>query len=345
MLNGKKILIEVGPGIGDLIVISPILAKIKEMYPDSSISILTAKKSAPIIERLSCVNHMYYLERHKFLGQIKPLIYLYKHDFIIFTNYQPALAIGSWLLRIPHRAGICKKKYWHLPFFNCKFPYDLIIQTSQLQIFQERISQALQIELPVTKNFLVSLPTNEEETSLKNKLLLEHFELNQPYAVISPYGNTSLNLPQPLIKKTIEYLTQKYHLACILIDGKKHDFSDIIENNTTKKKIINLCGKTTLMEIVSLMRHATITVSTDSGPVHISCACKTPTVDIFNNGIPERWAVSEYCYPVSIHADCSPCQIKKEDCTHKKCIYGITPKMVFDQIDIVMKQVNKTNPS
>lgn len=345
MLNEKRILIEIGPGIGDLIVITPILSKLKEMYPACIISILTAKKSAPIIERLSCVDHIYYLERHKFLGQIRPLIHLWKYDFIIFTNYQPALAIGSWLLRIPHRAGICKKKYWNFPFFNCKFPYDIIIRTSQLQIFQKRISQALQIEIPVTKDFLVSLPSPKEEATLKNKLLLEHFVLNQPYAVISPFGNSSLNLPKPLIKKVVEYLTNIYHLTCILIDGKQHDFSDLIDNNLTKKKIINLCGKTSLMEIVSLLQHATITVSTDSGPVHISCACKTPTVDIFTNGIPERWAVSEYCYPVCIHADCSPCQIKKENCTHKKCIYDITPKMVFDQIDVVMKQFNKTHAS
>lgn len=344
MLSKKQILIEVGPGIGDLIIITPILAKIKELYPNYRISILTTKTSAPIIERLSCIDNIYEFEKHNFLVKIKSLLYLRKQDFIILTNYQPALAIGSWLLRVPNRAGICKKKYWNLPFFNCKFPYDLIIRTSQLQIFQERISQALQIEIPLTKNFLVSLPTNREETSLKNKLLLENFQLNQPYAVISPYGNSSLNLPKPLIKETTEYLTQKYHLTCILIDSKKHDFSDIIDNNLTEK-IINLCGKTSLMEIVSLLQHATISVCTDSGPVHISCACKTPTVDIFSNGIPERWAVSEYCYPVSIHADCSPCQIKQEDCTHKKCINDITSKMVCDQIDIVMNQINKMHTS
>ena len=137
-------------------------------------------------------------------------------------------------------------------------------------------------------------------------------------------------------------LTNIYHLTCILIDGKQHDFSDLIDNKLTKKKIINLCGKTSLMEIVSLLQHATITVSTDSGPVHISCACKTPTVDIFTNGIPERWAVSEYCYPVCIHADCSPCSIDKNTCPYnKKCVNDIPFEMVAKEINTIMAELKK----
>ena len=118
MLNHKHILIEDGPGLGDLVMITPVLKKIKDLYPDCVISILTSSKSALIIERIPYVDKIYTMDRHKFLRSLRPLIHFKKQDYVIFTTYQPTLAIGSWLLGVPHRAGVCKKKYQKYPFFN-----------------------------------------------------------------------------------------------------------------------------------------------------------------------------------------------------------------------------------
>lgn len=43
-LNGKNVLIESGGGIGDLIMFTPALRKLKEIYPDCCLTFLTNEK-------------------------------------------------------------------------------------------------------------------------------------------------------------------------------------------------------------------------------------------------------------------------------------------------------------
>lgn len=346
MLNHKRILIEVAPGLGDLIMITPVLEKIKELYPDCILSILTVGQSVSIIERLKCIDHAYKLDSTKLFKQIRPVTYLRKQDYVIFTTNKLGLAIWAWLLRVPLRAGVCKDKYRKFPFFNCFFPYDyynsysykIASQIPQSEILSERIFRALQINATVKNSFSVSLPTKEEEHSLLQKLSLEQFNLQSPYAVICPYGNTSNNLTEELIGKSVQYLINRYNLTCIITDAQERDFSNLMEN-TPRGKLVNLCGKITIMEMVSLFQHASLTVSTDSGPMHISCACKIPTVGVFSSDTPKRWAPSEYCHPVSIYADCSPCLERKSNCPYnKKCINDIPFDMIATQIDLILNQ-------
>ena len=139
------------------------------------------------------------------------------------------------------------------------------------------------------------------------------------------------------IESTVKYLIEKYDLSCLITDVKDRDFSTLIQN-TKPGKLLNLCGKISLMEMVFLLQNTTLTISTDSGSMHISCALKKPTVGIFSSDLPERWIPSEYCNPVSIHADCAPCTIDKNTCpNHWKCINTIPFEMITSKIDFIMQ--------
>ncbi len=48
--------------------------------------------------------------------------------------------------------------------------------------------------------------------------------------------------------------------------------------------VIDLCGRTSLPELMDLMKNATAVVSNDSGPAHLSIALGTPTVVIVGGG-------------------------------------------------------------
>jgi len=60
-----------------------------------------------------------------------------------------------------------------------------------------------------------------------------------------------------------------------------------------KGPVLDMTGKTSLAQLVSLLRRARALVSNDSGPVHVAAGAGTPVVSIFlrtQPGInPERW--------------------------------------------------------
>ena len=60
-LNGKHIFIEDGDGIGDLIMVTPTLRKIKELYPEAILTFATFGKCLEIVSRLPYIDYSYYI--------------------------------------------------------------------------------------------------------------------------------------------------------------------------------------------------------------------------------------------------------------------------------------------
>jgi ADP-heptose:LPS heptosyltransferase len=57
---------------------------------------------------------------------------------------------------------------------------------------------------------------------------------------------------------------------------------------TIGKRVINLAGKTTVRELIPLMKKASLVVSNDTGPGHIAAAIGVPIVMIFGPTNPAR---------------------------------------------------------
>ena len=76
-------------------------------------------------------------------------------------------------------------------------------------------------------------------------------------------------------------LYEKYNLPFILTGdiNEKEYINKLSKYIVGKKEIV--AGKTTLVELKNILKKAYLTVSTDSGPMHISAVYKTPTIGIF----------------------------------------------------------------
>lgn len=109
MLNGKRILIANTPGLGDLIMLTPSLRVLKAMYPRCVLSVVSYEKNLPVVERLPYVDKTYGIVKGKFLGRFRPAVHFGSQDYVIFTTWQPQLAVLAWLLGVPYRAGVYKE--------------------------------------------------------------------------------------------------------------------------------------------------------------------------------------------------------------------------------------------
>ena len=327
MLNGKHILIENCPGMGDLIMVTPVLKRLKELYPNCKLSVLSYAHNLPVIKDIPYIDNVYGIEKGKFLGHILPARYFRKQDYIIFTSWQPQLAMFAKFLHVPHRAGVCKDKYSGTGLFNTELPnYDFNYKGFKADLITHQVSLALGVDLSNDGVCEVAkLPQQE-----LNKILENIGVKQNKYVVMAPFAKTTQDMPINIISEVTKYLYDN-SFTCVFINSEpKHDISLLAEQYGA----YDLCGKTNVREMIALLQGAAINIVVDSGPMHVSAALGVPTVSVFSTGNRYMWQPRKNCYAVTVDKSCAPCvSSSAEKCVDKPCINEISAKMVIERMD------------
>ena len=97
---------------------------------------------------------------------------------------------------------------------------------------------------------------------------------------------------------------------------------------------LNLCGRTSLPEMIEWVRRCDLMVTNDTGPMHVAAALDKPLVTIFGPTEPRRTGPYGHLEDV-IRGDlpCSPCL--SPNCTFsqpQECLRMISPEMVLAQV-------------
>ena len=98
-------------------------------------------------------------------------------------------------------------------------------------------------------------------------------------------------------------------------------------------KLIDLVGKTSLLELTAVLKAARAAVGPDSGPGHLAGAVKTPYVSLFGPTDPALTAPygSEHLV-VQVKPECSPCYKRKCPIPDRWCMRQIDVGKVKDKI-------------
>jgi len=102
---------------------------------------------------------------------------------------------------------------------------------------------------------------------------------------------------------------------------------------------IDLAGITALSELAALIRRSAISITNDSGPMHLAVALDRPVVSIFGPTDPV-WIGPYRRTNAVLHADleCSPCYLRKlKDCHHNHaCMLGVSASVVIERAERIL---------
>jgi heptosyltransferase-2 len=119
----------------------------------------------------------------------------------------------------------------------------------------------------------------------------------------------------------------------ILVFGSAADqptATEILDRARSRQRIVDLTGRTSLVEAMALIGECDVFVTNDSGLMHVAAALHTPQVAIFGSTDHIRTGpYSEQAVVVRKELPCSPC--KKPRCPEKhfRCMRLITSDEVF----------------
>lgn len=176
------------------------------------------------------------------------------------------------------------------------------------------------------------------------------YTIKQPYFIIFPGAQWSGRMwPAEKFSELLIKLTDSYK-GTVVVCGSSNEWNlceRVIQRSG--KKILNLAGKTSLPELVEIIRNANFLVGNETAGVHIAAAVDTPSVCILGGGHYGRFlpysasdGIHRVPVPVSYHMNCYNCNWR---CTqpHKKneavpCISQITVNQVFKAVEKIYSE-------
>lgn len=131
-----------------------------------------------------------------------------------------------------------------------------------------------------------------------------------------------------------DLVMERYGLPCVLTGaGEDRATADRIVERA-RNPVVNLVGRTTIMELIGVLSGARAVVSCDTGPMHLAVALQKEVVALFGPADPRR--TGPYLgYVIQKSLPCIPCN--KTTCSSPLCMDSILPEDVIEKLDFIVK--------
>lgn len=323
-----KILVIRFSSIGDLTQSLSIPALIKENHPEAEIHFLTRSDFTLLLNNNPQVKKVWAIDRKKGFSEIFHLSQeLRKENFDVI--YDAHNNLRSLFIRnlVSAKSKIVKPMSRLKRFLLIKFKINLFEKpfSGQRDLLKPLEKMGISFRLPKPP-----LMFFDKSTDQKIHELLKSYELNQ-YMVIVPSAAYALKRwPMAHWKKLVEQNSDK---KIVILAGPTDIFTAELE---VYKNVINLTGKTSLLESAAVINYAQVIVSNDTGMLHFSEQLGKKTIALMGPapfGFPSRPSTvimekNLYCRPCSKHGQ-GPCV----NPNFQECMTALTPAMVQEHLE------------
>ncbi len=296
--NLQNILIIKPSSLGDIVLALPALSALRRSFPDSKISWLIRSEFIPILKNHPHLTEIIPFDR-KFLGKawfhprafarlVSFILYLHRSKFDAVFDFQGLFRTASlgWLSGCKKRFGMTNARELSHIFYTHKITQNQ--ECVHLIDYYLKIIQTAGI-CDIGVEFI--LPEDRAAADSVSKLLKEHGIVPNSYAVlVTGSAHSDKCWPIERFAALAEKTSSTFHLP-IVATGNASE-AETIENlkSVAQVPIVNLAGRTSLSELVALMKSAGLVVSNDTGPGHIAAVLGKPLVMIFGRSNPARVA-------------------------------------------------------
>lgn len=335
-----KILIIRFSSLGDVLLTTPIIRTIRNNYPSAEIHFLTKKQFAPILENNPNINQIikYDSQTERFKNIIKKIA-KNRYDLIIDLHSK----LNSFLIKL--FSGNCKKiTYNKRHFYRWRLTHKSLSKnlapiTSTVSLYFTALDK-LGIELDCEK-LDIFLPDNQDE--IYSEFRIKNSELR---ISISPgVTHFTKQYPAKYYSQLIDIMINKFNAQVILLGNEYEKSLTIQIANNCKNKILDLSGKTGIMEMAVIIKNSDLFISGDCGPMHIAGALNKPQIAIFGSTHPKLGftPINPNSVIIQKEMSCRPCALHgRDNCPkgHFKCMMDIKPEEIFEKIESIVKGDN-----
>ena len=356
----RRILVRGVNWLGDAVMTTPALRRLREKFPGAHITLLCADKICPLFEPHPAVNETIAFAKGEGIFAIAKKLRAKKFDLALVLPNSPRSALEVFLAGIPQRIGHARP--WRNFFLTQAVAsragavkmrkrtaseiHELVAADVNRRI-QPITSSAHQIHEylhlaaalgaspePLAPQLVV---TTEEVAAVKSKFGLD--KISQPIFGLNPgaeYGPAKRWPVEKFIAAAKKIQSQTN--CCWLIFGGNNDATAAAQIQSAignRQSAINVAGQTNLRELMALLASCRVLLSNDTGPTHVAAALGTPVVVPFGSTSPELTAPGlpgdVRHHLLKSDAVCAPCFLR-ECPIDFRCMNGITVDRVVEAV-------------
>lgn len=337
MSNKQRRYLIVGPSwIGDMVMAQSLFITLKQQYPDCLIDVIAPQWSLPILKRMPEVHQgisadvahgeFSFFKRRRLGLSLKEK--KYTHAIVIPRSWKAALI--PYFANVPVRTG-----------YRGEFRYGLLndIRALNKAVLKQTVQRYVAFAVAEKPSLAPDIPFPALTIDKVNQKLLRArlgLKLDKPVVCMTPgaeYGPAK-QWPISYYTKLANALLADGWQVWVLGSEKDAEAGDTISKGSGNK-VVNLCGKTQLIDTVDLLACAQKVVSNDSGLMHVAAAVGAELAVMYGSSTPD------YTPPLTsddkqhifyLALECSPCFKRVCPLGHTNCLHNISDDDVFKKI-------------
>lgn len=307
---------------------TPFIRAARKNFPNARITLLAKPWVAPVYANNPHFNQILSYEaagRHKgIFGKFRLARDLRRHDFDLALLLQNAFeaALLSWMAGIPIRIGYdTDVRGMLLTHPVHRFPH--LKRRHQIDYYLEILKGA---RLPADSSEMEIFISDAERSQAIRRIRNSGCSAGACVIGINP-GAAFGTAKRWFANRFAELCNRLKSIpdACFLIFGGPGE-EELGENiaGSVGNACINLCGKTSLREAISLIDQCRLFVTNDSGLMHVAAALHIPQIAIFGSTDHTTTSPrSPLSHIIRMPVSCSPCM--KPDCpTDHRCMDAVS---------------------
>jgi heptosyltransferase-2 len=326
MTGSPKYLI-VGPSwVGDMVMAQSLYRLLTQREPQAEIHVVAPPWSLPILERMDEVaraielpvahGEIGFAKRHAIGKALRSEAYT--HAIVLPRSMKSALV--PFFARVPVRTGF--RGEWRYGLINDMRAFDLERLDQTVKRFVELGLAAGETDEPTLEYPRLRVDPQAQALTLE-RLGLQHTE------------NVVALLPGAEYGPAKQWPVQSYtdlagRLACVGIavwvlgSEKERELGRSIADAAGHEAVRNLCGETSLGDVVDLLGAARVAVTNDSGLLHVAAAVGTHVVAVYGSSSPRMTPpLTSKKHVFHLDLECSPCFERECPLGHLRCLRDI----------------------
>jgi len=327
--------------LGDAVMTTPALQRLRERFPQAKITLLAQDKLARLWDGLTCVDEVLTLNDSETPWAVARRLRSKTLDAALIFPNSPRSALEAWLAGVPRRIGYCTPwRSWLLTEPLKHSPRRLLPRRLSTGDVKRRINDPTPVKASGYQHQMLdylclAAALGSNPLPLPPKLHVSKSELEGALAMVQGLlGSRKMDRTGgPVLWLGINASAAYGPAKCWPIErfaAVARRVSQTISNciwlsfgteadrhvgeqlaALSAGAILNLAGKSSLRQLMALLKTCRVLLTNDSGPMHVAAALGTPVVAPFGSTSPDLTAPGEPGDPrhhlLTGGAPCSPC--------------------------------------
>lgn len=341
----KNIIVKMPNWIGDAVMATPILADIKLHWRDAKLTAMCQPGVAsliscnPYVDEIICYSKPSgWTHRIWHRDAIDPL-QRGEYDVGVLLTNSFSSAYWFWRGNVKKRIGFANGLRNILLSEAIPFPKN--VEKQHLVFTYKKLLECLGIPLSSTKPQLFL--SEKEKEFAKNFLARHGIGGNDIVVGINPgaaYGSAKCWLPERFREVALKLIAKPNVFVLFFGDQSGAPLVDQICRDLPEK-VFNLAGKTSLRELMALIKSCSIFLTNDSGPMHIASAFNIPLLALFGSTSEIKTGPYNQGKVIHKHVPCSPCFLRKCPKEDFPCMDKIGVEEVYKELQELLGEKNE----